>query len=91
MLWGHRQAADGGGLRDYANREWSGLIDGLYTLRWRTYFAELTSALAEEREPAPIDWYALEEHWLRTHPAYPTKPSGDIVRIARKVARAVGA
>ncbi|WP_199547124.1 alpha-N-acetylglucosaminidase [Streptomyces sp. N35] len=90
-VWGHRQAADGGGLRDYANREWSGLIGGLYTLRWRTYFDELTAALSEGREPKPIDWYALEENWLRTHPAYPTKPSGDIVRIARKVARAVGA
>ncbi|MDG4856925.1 alpha-N-acetylglucosaminidase [Streptomyces sp. T-3] len=89
-VWGHRKAANDGGLHDYANREWSGLISGLYTLRWRTYFDELTAALAEGREPTRIDWYALEENWLRTHPAYPAEPSGDIVRTARKVARAAG-
>ncbi|MBT2383125.1 alpha-N-acetylglucosaminidase [Streptomyces sp. ISL-11] len=84
--WGPRASADTGKLRDYANREWSGLIGGLYRLRWKTYFTELTTALTTHRKPKPIDWYALEDHWTRTHPAYATRPTGDIVAIARRVA-----
>ncbi|OEV04858.1 alpha-N-acetylglucosaminidase [Streptomyces oceani] len=89
-VWGPRKAADEGGLRDYANREWSGLLSGLYALRWRTYFDELSAALAENREPEPVDWYALEEEWLRGHPPYATEPTGDIVRVARQVRDALG-
>lgn len=89
-VWGPRQAADEGGLRDYANREWSGLVSGLYTLRWRTYFDGLDAALAEGREPEPVDWYALEEKWLREHPPCATEPTGDIVAIAAQVRDALG-
>ncbi|MFF0741147.1 alpha-N-acetylglucosaminidase [Streptomyces sp. NPDC004111] len=86
-VWGHRSGADEGGLRDYANREWAGLVGGLYALRWQTYFAELAAALAEGRDPRAVDWYALEERWVRTHPPYRTTPTGDIVAIAREVHR----
>lgn len=84
-VWGPRTAADEGGLRDYANREWAGLVGGLYTLRWRTYFDGLDTALAHGGTPEPVDWYALEEDWLRDHPPYAVRPTGDIVRVAREV------
>ncbi|MEU9100816.1 alpha-N-acetylglucosaminidase [Streptomyces sp. NPDC048361] len=89
-VWGPRAAADDGHLRDYANREWSGLVGGLYTLRWRTYFDTLTTALTTGRPPAPVDWYALEDTWVRTHPPFPTEPKGDIVKVAGEVSRALG-
>ncbi|MEU9194880.1 alpha-N-acetylglucosaminidase [Streptomyces hundungensis] len=89
-VWGPRAAADGGTLHDYANREWSGLVGGLYTLRWRTCFATLTTALTTGRPPAPVDWYALEDTWVRTHPVYRTEPKGDIVKVAREVRDALG-
>lgn len=41
-----------------------------------------------------MDWYALEDRWLRDHPPYASQPTGDIVRVARAVRdalRAVGA
>ncbi|MFG2521411.1 alpha-N-acetylglucosaminidase [Streptomyces sp. NPDC048527] len=85
-VWGPRSGADDGGLHDYANREWAGLVGGLYTLRWRTYFDGLAVALADGTTPRPVDWYALEDGWVRDHPAYSARPSGDVVRIARKVA-----
>lgn len=85
-VWGPRASANGGKLHDYANREWSGLVGGLYRLRWKTYFAELDASLAAGRKPRQIDWYALEERWTRQPPAVRTKPSGDVVRIARTVA-----
>ncbi|MFF4408063.1 alpha-N-acetylglucosaminidase [Streptomyces sp. NPDC001404] len=85
-IWGPRAAADGGELHDYANREWAGLIGGLYRLRWKTYFTELSDALAAGRSPKPVDWFALEERWTRERPPFPSSPRGDIVRIARTVA-----
>ncbi|MFD7234275.1 alpha-N-acetylglucosaminidase [Streptomyces syringium] len=84
--WGSRDSANRGKLHDYANREWSGLVGGLYRLRWKTYFDELDAALAAGRKPKAIDWFALEDRWTRRHPGYSAKPTGDIVRIARKVA-----
>lgn len=89
-VWGPRGAANGGGLRDYANREWSGLVSGLYTLRWRTYFDTLSASLTTGRPPAPVDWYALEDKWVRTHPAYGVSPTGDVVRVAGEVTAALG-
>ncbi len=85
-VWGPRPSADGGKLHDYANREWAGLVGGLYRARWRTYFAELDAALEEGRRPRPIDWYALEDRWTRQPPTARTRPAGDIVRVARVVA-----
>ncbi|WP_394838011.1 alpha-N-acetylglucosaminidase C-terminal domain-containing protein [Pendulispora rubella] len=74
-VWGTRTASEAG-LHDYANRELSGLIEGLYRPRWQRYFEELSSALAENRAPRAMDWYAMEESWARTHEELPTAPSG---------------
>ena len=44
--WGNRDCADAGGLRDYANKEWNGLLRDFYYPRWEHYF----NALAEQME-----------------------------------------
>lgn len=36
--WGNRLAADEGGLRDYAHREWNGILKDFYYMRWKTWF-----------------------------------------------------
>ncbi len=84
-VWGPRRAADEGRLHDYANREWSGLVGGLYALRWRTLFEELSAALAEDRGPAPVDWFALEDAWARRRHGLPAEPAGDTWRAAVRV------
>ncbi|MER0447834.1 alpha-N-acetylglucosaminidase [Streptomyces sp. Edi4] len=89
-VWGPRRSAEEGHLRDYANREWSGLVGGLYTLRWRTYFTTLSAALSTGGAPVPVDWYTLEDQWLRTHPPFAAEPRGDIVKVAAEVSRALG-
>lgn len=33
--WGNRLAADEGGLRDYAHREWNGILKDFYYMRWK--------------------------------------------------------
>ncbi|WP_328886516.1 alpha-N-acetylglucosaminidase [Streptomyces sp. NBC_00316] len=82
--WGGRASSDEG-LHDYANREWSGLVAGLYRTRWQTYFTELAAALAENRRPADIDWFALDDAWARGHDPYPVRTSGSIQSLARRV------
>ncbi|MFI1393472.1 alpha-N-acetylglucosaminidase [Streptomyces sp. NPDC020681] len=82
--WGGRAASEQG-LHDYANREWSGLVGSLYRLRWKTYFAELSAALAEGRPPAETDWFAMEDDWAHRHDTHPVKPHGSIHALARQV------
>lgn len=84
-VWGNRAGFDAG-LSDYANREWAGLVDTYYAPRWRTYFDELGTALAEGRAPKPIDWYAVGDSWSRRTDQLPQHPSGDVHRIASAVA-----
>ncbi|MGP3776527.1 alpha-N-acetylglucosaminidase [Streptomyces sp. SDT5-1] len=82
--WGDREGSEAG-LRDYANREWAGLVSGLYLPRWRRYFAELTDALAEDRQPAAIDWFAMDDAWAHGTETYAARPSGSIERLAHRV------
>ena len=44
--WGNRYCADTGGLRDYAHKEWQGMLADFYAVRWKTYF----KLLSEEME-----------------------------------------
>ncbi|MGW8952924.1 alpha-N-acetylglucosaminidase [Streptomyces sp. NPDC055709] len=83
--WGDRPQADGGSLHEYANRDWSGLIADLYLPRWQRYLDEVEDALTQDRAPAAIDWYAMEEEWTRGRTAYPLRPKADPHRTARRV------
>lgn len=53
--WGPRKSANEGGLHDYSNRAWAGLLRDYYYPRWERYFACL------ERGEAQPDWFAMEE------------------------------
>ncbi|MFJ7934538.1 alpha-N-acetylglucosaminidase TIM-barrel domain-containing protein [Sporosarcina sp. NPDC096371] len=83
-VWGHAQPSRGG-LHDYANREWGGLVESFYYDRWNTYFTELSNALDENRQPQQIDWYAMGDEWARSQNDYPTTPVGDIHEISEDV------
>lgn len=61
--WGNRKASEEGGLRDYAHKEWSGLLGTLYAQRWRTYI-DHTLRYWDEAPVPPIDWYAVDEAWV---------------------------
>lgn len=84
-LWGNRESM----LRDYARKEWSGLMRAHYLPRWQAFFAELRACLAEGR---PFDEPAFhsaqrtrEEAWSRGHDAYPHEPSGDSLSVVRRL------
>lgn len=82
--WGNREAADNGGLRDYAHKEWNGLMKDFYAMRWKAYFEYLDAKMRGET-PAEIDFYALEEAWTLQHNYYPQNPEGDALEVAQKV------
>ncbi|MGW8063995.1 alpha-N-acetylglucosaminidase [Streptomyces ziwulingensis] len=89
--WGHRSGSDAGGLRDYANREWSGLVRDFYAPRWTTYLDSLDTALVTGRPPVAVDWFALENDWNHQRGSYPVRASGDPVAPATAVLEAVPA
>lgn len=49
--WGNRVCADMGGLRDYANKEWQGLLKDFYYNRWKIYFDALEKQMADDTKP----------------------------------------
>ncbi len=49
--WGNRECADAGGLRDYANKEWNGLLRDFYYPRWQTYFDALAAQMERNSRP----------------------------------------
>jgi len=51
--WGNRYCADTGGLRDYAHKEWQGLLKDFYYPRWETYFNALADQMKAQQKPQP--------------------------------------
>lgn len=82
--WGNRTAADRGGLRDYAHKEWNGLLRDFYYNRWKVWLeqqkAQLNGAPAEK-----IDFYALEEPWTKQTNSYASQAEGDAIEVAKEI------
>ena len=51
--WGNRYCADTGGLRDYAHKEWQGLLKDFYYPRWKAYFEALAAQMKAQTGPQP--------------------------------------
>ena len=51
--WGDRYCADTGGLRDYAHKEWQGLLRDFYYPRWKAYFDALLAQMEAQTRPQP--------------------------------------
>ncbi len=75
-LWGDRQGAIG--LRDYAAREWGGLLGDFYKPRWDSYIRLLRIALLTGREIAEYSRYDAEYFFTTLGDTYPTEPTGDL-------------
>jgi alpha-N-acetylglucosaminidase len=74
---------------DYANRQWSGMVDSYYLARWQTWFDALQSALASGKE---IDVGATRSRimegdhaWNGRHDAFAAEPRGDTLVESRRL------
>ena len=79
--WGDRPQCEAGGLHDYANREWQGLLAAYYYPRWQAFFRNGCN---------PQPWFDDFEWPFATGitPAFGTfspTPEGDEITIAREL------
>lgn len=82
--WGNRVCANDGGLRDYAHKEWNGLLKDFYYKRWAAYWQTLQDVL-DGKPMVELDYYAMEEPWTLAHNPYTSQPEGDCVSVAKEV------
>ncbi len=83
-LWG-----SGNAIRDYANKEWSGMLSGFYRKRWTIYFQAVSEAMKTGK---PLDAQTFrtrllkwEDDWSNGRETYSIVPRGDSVAVARKL------
>jgi alpha-N-acetylglucosaminidase len=83
-LWGNTTV-----LRDYACRQWSGLLNGFYLKRWELFYRHLDAALAAEKPFDPkafaAEMFAFEKSWSEQHDRHSRQPRGDSIAISRRL------
>lgn len=84
-LWGDADSP----LHEYSNRQWSGLLNDFYKVRWEKFFGMLDNSLQSGTAP---DWQAFEKsiaqwewEWVNARKDYPEKPLGNTVDAALKI------
>lgn len=82
--WGNRFSANEGGLRDYAHKEWNGILKDFYYKRWNAYWQVLRDVLAG-KPMIELDYYAMEEPWTKATNSYTADPQGDCITTAKDV------
>ena len=80
--WGNRSAAERGGLREYAHKEWNGVLADFYYPRWKAYFEALAATL-DGKPMKQLDFYAMDEKWTLQHNVYPYEAQGDAVEFSQ--------
>lgn len=60
--WGNRYCADTGKLRDYAHKEWQGILKDFYYPRWKKYFSVLQDELDGKLPVLPVG----NSSWLKS-------------------------
>ena len=61
-VWGPREAAEKGGLKDYSNRMWAGLLKDFYYPRWEKFFQSLEDG---DKDECSVDWFRTDSLWSR--------------------------
>jgi len=77
--WGAYNQAEIGGLHDYSNRQWSGLIADFYMVRWKKWI----DARRDELLGKPIakeDSFPFEWEWARGKKSYTTEISKETLK-----------
>lgn len=70
--------------RDYAGKEWSGLLDDFYLKRWEMFVGELNARLDGKPE-GEVNYFAFEKSWTEQRKAFPETPKGDALSMATHV------
>lgn len=68
--WGSINQAETGGLKDYSNRQWSGLIKDYYKPRWERWIDNRVKELEGKAFEKNINWFEWEWNWARSNTEY---------------------
>lgn len=68
--WGAYNQSEIGGLHDYSNRQWSGLISTFYKARWNLWIDERLCELQSKPNRHDINWFEWEWNWARRDTLY---------------------
>lgn len=82
--WGNRHAANVGGLRDYAYREWEGMMRDYYYPRWKQFFDYINRT---EQIPLGLDFFDMEAAWTKGTQVYATVPYKNAIYMASEILR----
>lgn len=84
-LWGDADSP----LHEYANRQWSGLLNDFYCVRWEKFFDFLRQNQGFDKDPdfAVFDKNIRQWEWAWVHEqkSYPISPVGDPVSEVKKL------
>ena len=86
-LWGDREAA--ALLRDYAAREWQGMLEDFYRPRWESFISRLEISLLTDTPLEEIRHYDEELPFVYRKKEYPVTPSGDLRQAAAAALREI--
>ncbi len=71
-------------VRDYAHKEWGGMLRDYYLPRWTNYITYLKENLQGETVPVP-DSFSAEKAWVNAHNTYTIASHADPVQTAKKM------
>ncbi|MDH8702398.1 hypothetical protein M2138_001762 [Dysgonomonadaceae bacterium PH5-43] len=83
--WGPQASANSGGLKDYSNREWGGLLKDYYYPRWELMFNKLK---AGNSAPSSSSYFNMEYTWATTPTTdnpYPYTSQNNPIETAKKI------
>ena len=84
--WGSYNQAESGGLKDYSNRQWSGLIGDFYQPRWERWITARTNELRGASYETSINWFQWEWEWVRSNETYPdTATPADLQTLGHEI------
>ncbi|KAG5539095.1 hypothetical protein RHGRI_019598 [Rhododendron griersonianum] len=86
-MWFDNSKSNQSKLHDYANKFWSGLLEGYYLPRASTFFSHLVKSL-KENESFKMDdwrkeWISFSNKWQESNQLYPVKAQGDALAISK--------
>ncbi|EOX96635.1 Alpha-N-acetylglucosaminidase family / NAGLU family isoform 1 [Theobroma cacao] len=86
-MWFDTTTTNQSKLHDYANKFWSGLLEGYYLPRASSYFSCLSKSLKENESFKLVEWrkewVAFSNKWQEGVELYPLKAKGDFLSIAK--------
>jgi alpha-N-acetylglucosaminidase len=84
-LWGDANSP----LHEYANRQWSGLLNDFYKQRWQQFFDMVQQSLQANTSPDLQTFEqnirAWEWHWVNEQKGFPLQPVGNSISKAKEI------